>query len=240
MIDKTRPMAPADAMPGKRKRHWWRLILAGAIALVLLAVAAVGLFIKLQPTAPPLALATARASAPAGPLDGTWQVAGGSEAGFRVRETALGFSNDVVGRTSAVSGTIVISGGQVTRAAFRVTLTAITVNGKTQPAFASSLGTRAHPVATFTLSTPVTPGPAFAAGAVVTRTTPGLLTMNGATHPATATVSARRDGSELELAGSIPASFAEWGIKAPAGFGFLGSLAGHGIAEFRLTLHRGG
>ncbi len=99
-------------------------------------------------------------------------------------------------------------------------------NGRTQPTFASSLGTQAHPVATVTLSAPLTPGPAFTAGTTITRTVPCLLAMNGVSHPATATVPGRRDGPELELAGSIPASFAEWGIKTPAGFGFLGSLAG--------------
>jgi hypothetical protein len=30
-----------------------------------------------------------------------------------------------------------------------------------------------------------------------------------------------------------------WGIKEPAGFGFLGSLADHGTAEFLLTLRTG-
>jgi hypothetical protein len=69
------------------------------------------LFIKLQPTQPPLALPAAPASAPAGPLSGTWQAAPWSVAGFRVQESALGFSNDVVGRTSSVSGAaLTISG----------------------------------------------------------------------------------------------------------------------------------
>jgi hypothetical protein len=31
-----------------------------------------------------------------------------------------------------------------------------------------------------------------------------------------------------------------WGIKGPGGFGFLGSLADHGMAEFLIVLHRGG
>ena len=30
-----------------------------------------------------------------------------------------------------------------------------------------------------------------------------------------------------------------WGIKGPAGLGFLGSLADHGTAEFLLTLRTG-
>lgn len=47
----------------------------------------------------------------------------------------------------------------------------------------------------------------------------------------------RRDGAALQVAGSIPVGFAEWGIQGPGGLGFFGSLADHGSAEFLLTLH---
>jgi hypothetical protein len=62
--------------------------------------------------------------------------------------------------------------------------------------------------------------------------------MNGTSHPVTVTLTARRDGPELQTAGSIRVQFARWGIKQPAGFGFVGSLADHGDAEFLLILHR--
>jgi hypothetical protein len=64
--------------------------LASVAALVVLIVAAVGLFIKLQPSPPPLALPHSAASAPAGLADGSWNVEAGSVAGFRVPESALG------------------------------------------------------------------------------------------------------------------------------------------------------
>jgi polyisoprenoid-binding protein YceI len=230
--------APAVLRGSSRRRHWWRWLLAAAGALVCIVIAAVGLFIKLQPAPPPLTLPTARASAPAGPLGGTWTVAAGSVAGFRVQESALGFSNDVVGRTSAVTGTLTISSGRVTQATLRVDLATIKVNGKAQPQFARSLGTRAHPAATFALAQPVSLGSSFVAGATITRTATGRLTMHGVSHPVTVTISGRRDGSQLQAAGSIPVAFTSWGIKAPGGLGFLGSLANHGTAEFRLILHR--
>jgi len=239
VIDKVRPGIPAGIAPKPpRRRHWWRLIAAGAAALVVLIVAAVGLFIKLQPTQPPLALPTAPASAPAGPLAGTWTVAAGSEAGFRVRESALGFGNDVVGRTGAVTGTLTVSADSVTRAAFTVGLTTIKVGGKVPAQLAASLDTRAYPTATFTLSEPVRLDPAFASGATITSTVAGLLSMHGSSHPVTATISGRRDGHVLQLAGSIQVNFSVWDIAAPGGFGFLGSLAGHGVAEFSLSLLR--
>jgi polyisoprenoid-binding protein YceI len=229
---RTRPNTPA------RKRRWWRWILAGTAATVVLVVLAAGLFVKLQPTAPPLALPAVPAGPPVGPLDGTWAVGAGSVAGFRLRETVLGFSNDVAGRTTAVTGTMVVSGGRVTSAMFRVDLTAVTVGGKAQPQFAQSLGTRDHPTATFTLAQPLALSSAFGSGRAVTVTATGYLAMNGVSRPVTFTISARRDGPAIEVAGSIPVTFAEWRIIGPTGYGFLGSLASHGAAEFLLVLHR--
>jgi polyisoprenoid-binding protein YceI len=233
---------PARHAPSRasRERHWWRWILVGAVALVALAVLAVGLAIKLQPVPPPLALPAGRASVPTGPIDGTWEVTAGSVAGFRVRESTLGMANDVVGRTNGVTGAIVVSGGRVTAAALRIDLTTIKVNGKTQAQFAKSLDAARHPVATFTLAHPVTAGSALTAGAVVTLTATGRLTMHGASRLETFTISARRDGAVLQMVGSLPVSFSAWGISTPAGYGFLGSLASNGAAEFLVVLRRGG
>lgn len=223
----------------RRKRHWWRWMLLGAGLLAVLVVLATGLFVKLQTAPPPLALPAARTSTPAGPVTGNWTVASGSEAGFRLRETAMGFSNDVVGRTDKVSGTMVISGDRVTRATFRISLTAVRVNGKPQPQFARSLGTQRDPVATFTLARPVTLGAAFVAGSPVTVTVTGQLAMHQISRTVTFALSGRRAGPALQAAGSIPVPLARWRIQEPPGFGFLGSLAPHGVAEFLLILRHG-
>jgi polyisoprenoid-binding protein YceI len=140
--------------------------------------------------------------------------------------------------TRAVTGTVVISGSRVTRATVRVDLAEITVSGKPQPQVATSLRTGQYPDATFTLAAPVTPSRAFAAGGAASLAAAGQLTMNGTTHQVTVSGSARRDGTTLQVAGSIPVTFSAWHIKAPAGFGFLGSLADHGTAEFLLTLRQ--
>jgi hypothetical protein len=65
-----------------------------------------------------------------------------------------------------------------------------------------------------------------------------MLSMNGVGRPATVSVDARRDGPVIEVAGSIPVSFATWHISQPTGFGWLGSVADHGTAEFLLILRR--
>jgi polyisoprenoid-binding protein YceI len=221
-----------------RRHHWWRWALAGLAALAVLVVLAAGLFIKLQPSPAPLALPTAAASAPAGPLDGTWAAAAGSVAGFRVRESAFGMSNDTVGRTSSVTGTIVISGDRVTSGAFRIGLTSMKAGGKAQPQFAASLGTSKDPIATVTLTRPVTLNAAFASGATITERVTARLAMHGISRPVAVTVSGRRDGSSLQVAGSIPVAFSRWDIRGPQSFGFIASLASSGIAEFLLILHR--
>jgi len=99
-------------------------------------------------------------------------VAAGSAAGFRVRESFLGFGNDTVGRTTAVTGALVLSGRQVTEASFRIDLTAITVNGKPQDQVAHSLDTKIYPAATIG---PSHPCHAHAAALVTNRRpSPGL------------------------------------------------------------------
>jgi polyisoprenoid-binding protein YceI len=222
-----------------RRRHWWRWILAGVGALVVLAVAATGLVVELTPGPAPLALPK-DAAVPSGPLDGTWRVVNGSVAGFRVRETVLGFSNDVTGRTGDVTGTVTVTGAQISRATFQVSLEAITVDGKAhQPQLVKSLDITAHPVATLALTRPIPLPAAFSSGSVITRTAAATLTLNGTTRLVTVTLSARRDGTAIEAAGSLPVTFSDFSIAGPGGFGVFGSLAGNGTAEFLLILRPG-
>jgi len=235
--DQATPSRAQDGRP-RRRRRWRRRLLAGIVALVVIVVGAVAAFIKLGPSSAPLGLPRGRVSAPAGPLAGTWHVAAGSLAGFRVQESAVGLSNYVGGQTAAVTGTVVISGDTVTAASFRINLTTIRVGGKIQPQIAASLRTRDHPVATFTLTRPVALSPAFTAGRTLTASATGTLAMNGSAHPAMVTLTARRNGPDLQAAGSIPVQFARWHISQPGGLGIFGSFASHGDANFLLILRR--
>ena len=228
---------PRGASPRRRRRLRW--VIAGVVVLVLLIIGGIAAFIE-QPAPAPLRLPARAAAAPAGQLAGTWQVATGSLAGFRVRESALGFGNDVVGRTSAVTGTIVLAGDTVTSARLTVGLTAIRVDGKTEKQLVSSLATARYPDATFTLSHSVALSPAFAAGATIRLAAAGVLSMHGISQPVTVILAGRRSGATLQVAGTIQVTFARWHIAGPGGLGFLGSLASNGIAEFLIILHRAG
>ena len=69
--------------PARRRRHWWRRIVISVGILIIVVYGGVALLIKLPSVLPSLALPKADASAPTGPIDGTWHVAKGSLAGLR-------------------------------------------------------------------------------------------------------------------------------------------------------------
>jgi polyisoprenoid-binding protein YceI len=226
------PDAPARPV---RKRRWLRRILAGLAALVVFIVAAVAVTIKLQSAPAPLALPEP-AAAPVGPLDGAWRMASGSVAGFRIQQTVLGLTSDVVGRTEDVTGTVMIAGSQVVTADVRVNLLTLTSGGKPAPQFANSLDTRKYPAATLSLARPLALGAPFASGATTTVTAAAQLTLHGVTRTVTVPLSLHRDAATVEAAGTIPVSFSDWDITRPQGYGSLGSLAPGGVAEFLLVL----
>jgi YceI-like domain len=234
----TSPAASGEAgrapRPAWRRRRW-----AVAIVAVVALIVAAGLVMAgTRSGPPPLALPATAAEPPAGPLEGRWAATTGSIAGFRVDQVLLGMHAAVVGRTSAVNGTVDVADGEVTGGSFAVDLTALTVNGKPQPQIAASLETAAQPIATIELDEPVTLPGGLAGGGEVSMAASGSLTLRGARHPLSITMVARRNGSTIEVAGSMPVVFAEWGIVGPAGYGDLGSLADHGLAEFLLVLER--
>ncbi len=223
-----------EAGGSRMRRHWLRWTLAGAVVAVVLVLVAVAVVIRLRPVPEPLALPS-RAAAPAGPLEGRWAPDAASIAGFRLPQTVLGLTSDAVSRTHAVTGRAVIAGDRVIKAEFRIDLTTIKAAG-TQ--FAKSLSLRRFPDATVMLTRPVTFGHGLSTGAVVKARAASLFTMHGVSRPLTVTLSARRDGALLEVAGQMPVAYARWRIKAPVGFGPLGSLADRGTAEFLLVLKR--
>jgi polyisoprenoid-binding protein YceI len=220
------------------KRHWWRW--AAAIAATILVLGVVGVFVALKvfigPTPAPLALPALSATGAgtgSSSIDGTWTVGSGSLAGYRAGEDFLWQHGSVVGRTSAVTGTVVIPNTQVSSASFRVDLTTVKANGTTQPQFAGIMDTKSYPTATFTLTTPIVAPVEPTINKTFTATATGLLAMHGVTRPVTFELTARYSGSELQEAGSIPVLFSKWNIKGPGW-----PLQDRGVVEFLLAMHR--
>jgi polyisoprenoid-binding protein YceI len=212
--------------------------LGGVIVLAILVYGAIVVFIKLQPSPAPLTLSKDAPHSPTGPLDGSWTTGPGSVAGFRVEQTSIGISSNVVGRTSEISGTVTVAGGEVTGATLRVDLPSIRVDGHSLSAFDSALDTADYPTATFTLTQPIALGPGVVAGSTHSTAATGRVALHGHTDVVQFPVSVRRNGSQVEATGSVSILFATWGIKAPS-YGALGSVADHGVVEFLAVFHRG-
>jgi len=175
-------------------------------------------------------------SSPPGAIDGTWNVTGGSTAGYRIKETLLGQSNTAVGRTTSVTGTIVISGAEVPTGTFSVDLTKVSSDrSQRDDQFQGRImNTARFPTATFSLTSPIRFGTAPADGVELTATASGNLTMHGITRPVTVPVVAKRSGGTIEVSGSIPIVFADYGIANPSGG--PATTDDNGILEFLVKL----
>ena len=217
-----------------------RAVRVFAVAVVLLVLGGAGIYASIPllvgPAPAPLGLPAPAASGgtSTSSIQGTWVVGTGSMAGYRVRVSILGQGGDVVGRTSTVSGTVMIAGNAVESAAMSVDLTTIEQGGKLQPQLAKIIDTGADPDATFTLTAPITLASAPIIGKTFAESATGLLVMNGISHSVNASLSARDDGTFLAVAGSMPVLFSDWGIVAPWG------LQNQGAIEFVVILARSG
>ena len=175
-------------MPGTRRRKrsrprrlvWW---LAGAAAaVVILAVGGTFLYIHVisGPAPAPLTLKPASgSSSPASPGDsaassvsGTWKITTGSVVGYRVKEVLVGQSQTAVGRTSAITGDVTISGTTVTAAGFTVQMATIKSNESERDVQFRGriMDTSTYPTGTLTLTKPIALGALPAVGVVKTYT----------------------------------------------------------------------
>jgi len=170
------------------------------------------------------------------PLDGTWKVSSGSQAGYRVSEILFGQSATAVGRTSSVTGQMVIAANQVTSATFTVDMTTVHSNRSERDSQFQGriMNTAQFPHATFTTSAPITLSPVPANGVLVHPTATGKLTLHGVTNSVTVPLSARRTGNVIQVSGSIPVTFADYQINNPSAAGVV-TTQDHGTVEFLLN-----
>jgi len=181
---------------------------------------------------PPLGLATPSASN-ASP-DGTWMAGDGSVAGFRVPESFLTQSGTIVGRTSAVTGSLVIAHNEISSGSFQVDLTklSVVVQGKQNTTIYQVLDTSRYPQATLTLTQPIVFASLPTTGQTISSHATAALTLHGVTRPVTFTVMARSNGSVLQALGSASVLVSQWGIQPPVG------IHDNATIEFLLVLHR--
>jgi polyisoprenoid-binding protein YceI len=199
-----------------------------------------------SPTSSSSTQSTTGSPTSASQLAATWTVAGGSVAGYRVREQLafLSAPSDAVGRTSSIKGSVTLatSGGvsTVTAASFTVDVSTLTSDRSMRDNRIRSIGLQSdqYPTASYVLTSPITLPASAAAGQAVHLASTGRLTIHGTTKTETIPLDARLTGSQLEVAGSITFPWSEFGMTTPSVGGFV-TVTGQATMEFDLHLQSG-
>lgn len=239
-----------------RGRRWALWLTGGVILVAALAVGGTYFYIhvisgpapaalSLKPVSPTATAAAGTSSPSAAPgaghgtLAGAWTVGTGSVVGYRVKEVLLGQNNIAVGRTSSVSGTLTISGTKATAGTFTAQLATITSDQSQRDAQFRGriMDTTRFPTGTLRLTSPIELAPLPASGVVKTYRAAGELTLHGKTRPVSFGLKAERTAAGLEISGSIPVLFSDYGIGNPS-FGTFVTTASHGELEFLIKFTR--
>jgi polyisoprenoid-binding protein YceI len=217
---------------GRRTR--WILLAIGATAVLAVAVGYAVLALTGDDAPPPPRLSE---RADAGSSSGRWRpvAAGGTFVGYRVDEAYLGVGvRTAVGRTSAVAGSVSVTGDRIRHASLRADLRSLRSDQARRDDALRYRGieTDRYPVARFRLARPVALSPSG-------RRATGTLALHGRRAPVVLDVRGQRlSGDRLELVGSAPVRFADFAIRPPSVAGIV-TVRDHGVLEFRLVLAPG-
>ena len=193
-----------------------------------------------SPAASPAASAAAGSVAS---VAGTWNIAAGSVAGYRVREQLAGFSaeTDAVGRTESVTGSITVdtSGSATTLTGGTLSVDTTTIasdkaqrDGRLRT---QGLETDKFPTATFTLTKPIEVPAAALTGTATDITLTGDLTVHGVTKSVEIPAQAQLANGTIQVAGSLAFPLSDFGMTAPNIGGFINLIADTGTLEFLVT-----
>jgi polyisoprenoid-binding protein YceI len=179
---------------------------------------------------------TPDAGADVSDLTGEWAVADGSFAGYRVDEVLNDTDVTVTGRTEQVTGTLAVDGLTLTAAELTVDVASIATDSANRDDYFRDTALQAaeFPTATFVLTGPVTAAEAPAVGEVQHLSATGDLTIAGVTKSVTVELDAVLNGTDGQVAGSIPVTFSDFGVEAP-NLGFV-SVEPQGFVEFSLEI----
>jgi polyisoprenoid-binding protein YceI len=245
------------------RKHWLRWLIGGVVVLAALAVGIPYAYIHLLNSAPPklslapsgsgatAAAAGAESATSAGTaaspaaststgtgtstVAGTWTIGAGSVVGYRVDEVLMGQNTTAVGRSSAVTGQMTITGTTLSAASFSVPMSTVHSDKSQRDAQFDGriMDVAAYPTGSFELTSPITLTPLPAAGAIKDYTARGRLDLHGVTRAVTFTLQAERVGSQIKVLGEIPVLFSDYQIGNPSFAGFV-TTQNHGLLEFLL------
>jgi polyisoprenoid-binding protein YceI len=173
------------------------------------------------------------------PVDGTWTVSAGSQAGYRVKEILFGQDTTAVGRTGKVTGTVALSGTQITSGTVTVDMGSVATDksGRDENFRNQIMSVPQFPTSAFALQGPVGFGSVPAAGQKVTVKASGQLTLRGVSKPVQVDLSVVRTGDNIQVQTSIPVVFADYGIPDPGIPGI--DIEDNGLIEVLLNLRKG-
>jgi polyisoprenoid-binding protein YceI len=224
--------------------------MVGAVAGAgLLALGGASVWLLSSHRAPaPLALSTPAAGSSQSSLAGTWKVAPGSVAGYRVKEKLINqpATTEAVARTPKVAGGLAVmsSGSELiaTQIHFTADLTALV----SQDTYATYqvyqrdmfvrdiyLETSRFPTADFTAGTTRLTGDL---SGTIPLTVSGKLNVHGFTKPVTAQLQVQLNGNQVEIAGSIDIDMRDFAI-APPDISFT-TAEPQAVIEFHLLMVR--
>ncbi|SDF63266.1 YceI-like domain-containing protein [Blastococcus aurantiacus] len=216
-----------------------RWILGGGLALLVLGLIGGPLiYAAMEEDAPPARTVEAQPEGVAltPETDGTWTVAAGSSAGYRVDEVLNGADVTVAGTTDQVTGQVVVEGGDLSSAEVTVDIASVTTDSSRRDGYfrdnVMDVGT--YPTATFVVTGPV--DLPELTGTPVTVPVTGELTVKGTAREVQAELSVVRTPEGVDVSGSVPLVFADHGVEAP-NLGFV-RVEDRGAVEFLLRLAR--
>ena len=191
--------------------------------------------------------ASASSAAPAasfdGDVNGTWTVAPGSVAGYRVTEqlASLPAASEAVGRTDQITGSIEITSDGTTTTLRSGSLTVDTTtiasdeSRRDNRMRSEGLQTDQYPTATFKLTAPVEIPAAAVAGTATDITLVGDLTIHGTTKSVQIPAKAQLVDGQVQVVGSLTFPLSDFGITPPNIGGFIISIADQGTLEFSVA-----
>lgn len=236
-------------MPLRRPKTRRGAVAAIGGGLVVLTVVAFALvYFLLFPTSSPkpFSLTTSTVAAPVSAgtkLSGRWTIAGGSEAGYRVREK-LGFlpaQSDAVGRTSAITGTVTVTESKnavaVTSGSFKVAVNTLKSDRSMRDQRIHTIGLQSdqYPTATFVLADPVSLPAGALSGRAVRVSATGAFDIHGSTKRLTFPVQMSLSNTRIEAVGAITFPWSEFNMTAPSIGGFV-NVTDRATMEFDLHL----
>ncbi len=200
---------------------------------------------KLSLTASSSSEAAQTAVTSATPVAGTWKIASGSVAGYRVREKLafLPAQSQAVGRTSSITGSATLTGPsksvKVTKASFVIDVSTLKSDKSMRDEKIHTIGLESdrYPKATFVLAKPVELPSSASGGKVFDVPATGAMTIHGSTQEVTIPLEMRLTTDKLEAAGSITFPWSKFAMTAPSVGGFV-NVTNSATMEFDLKLAR--